>query len=124
MPRWTEDQLARIGGADELRITARRPDGSLPGAVPIWVVRVGDDLYVRSYRGDAGRWFRNAVTTHEGRISAGGVDRDVTFEEPDDSVAAAIDDAYRTKYARYGNTYVRPMTAPPAVATTLRLLPR
>ena len=40
--------------AEELEIAASRPDGSLHRFTTIWVVRVGDDLYVRSYRGRNG----------------------------------------------------------------------
>ena len=58
--RWTTDELDRIGRADELQIAARRRDGTLRVAVPIWVVRVGDALYVRSWRDDGGRWYRAA----------------------------------------------------------------
>lgn len=45
----------------------------------IWVVRHGDDLYVRSYRGRSGSWFRGTQVRHEGHIQAGGVDKDVMF---------------------------------------------
>ena len=37
-----------------------RPDGTQRDPVTIWVVRTGDDLYVRSYRGTGGAWYRNA----------------------------------------------------------------
>ena len=48
---WKADELARIGRATELQITSRRGDGSLRPYVTIWVVRSGDDLYVRSAYG-------------------------------------------------------------------------
>lgn len=51
MSTWTSDELRRVGEAEELRIAPRRHDGTLRKPVTIWVVRVGDDLYVRSYRG-------------------------------------------------------------------------
>ncbi len=60
MTPWTSDELDRIGGAEELQIAPRRPDGTLRTPVTIWVVRVSDDLYVRSYRGRSGAWFRAA----------------------------------------------------------------
>jgi hypothetical protein len=81
MTAWTSDELARIGGSEELQIAPRRRDGSLRRPVPIWVVRAGDDLYVRSWRGAAGSWYRTARATHEARISAGGVDKDVSLAE-------------------------------------------
>ena len=44
--------------------------------------------------------------------------------EPDDVDQAAIDQAYRSKYAAHSRTYVDPMVAPTAVAATLRLIRR
>jgi hypothetical protein len=63
----------------------------------IWVVRHGDDLYIWSYRGPAGSWYQAAQQTHEGRIIAGGVGKDVRFVDAGDDIDAAVDDAYRTK---------------------------
>ena len=68
----------------------------------IWVVRLGDDLYVRSVNGRTGAWFRGTQVRHEGHIQAGGVDKDVTFVEADPGINDQIDEAYRTKYRRYG----------------------
>jgi hypothetical protein len=123
MSDWTADELNKIGSADELQIAPVRPDGSLRLYTTIWVVRVGDELYVRSHRGRAGSWFRHALQRHEGRIRAGGVERDVTFAEAADADHDAIDQAYRTKYARYSRAYVDPMVRADAIAATLRLMP-
>ncbi|MET7313140.1 DUF2255 family protein [Streptomyces sp. NPDC005134] len=123
MTTWTPDELSRIASADELNIRPRRTDGSLRPPTPIWVVRDGENLYVRAYRGRSGAWFRTARATHTGHIAAGGVDRDVAFTEVDDPVLAErLDGAYRTKYARY-SAYVPPMVADTARAATLRLTP-
>jgi hypothetical protein len=124
MRNWTAEALDRIGAADELEIAALDPDGTLRPATTIWVVRVGDDLYVRSYRGRGGGWFQSALRRPEGRIRAGGLTRDVAFQEPDDADHAAIDHAYQTKYARYDRSYVDPMVAPDATAASLRLIAR
>ena len=124
MTTWTSDELDRIGVADELEITTARDDGLLRRWTPIWVVRVGDSLYVRSYRGADGAWYRHATRHAQGRIRAGGVERDVTVDRPEDTVRRAVDDAYRAKYARYGAAYLEPMLAARAIATTLRLAPR
>jgi hypothetical protein len=123
MTTWTSDELNRIAGADELEMAPLRRDGTLRGPVPIWVVRDGDDLYVRSFRGTDGAWWRTARASQEGRIRSGGVDKRVTFVEVADSqVNDRIDTAYRTKYDRFGGAYIDPMVA--ARSTTLRLVPQ
>lgn len=124
MTTWTSDELDTIGAAEELEIAPRRRDGTLRTPVTIWVVRVGDSLYVRSYRGRNGAWFRAAQVRHEGRIRAGGVEKDVTFvEETDPGINDQIDAAYRTKYRRHAARYVDPMVASEARATTIKLTP-
>ena len=73
MTPWTSDELDRIGAAEELRIAALRRDGTLRKPVTIWVVRVGDDLYVRSAYERNAAWFRATEVRREGRVSAGGI---------------------------------------------------
>jgi hypothetical protein len=125
MTQWTNNELERIGGADELELSSRRVDGTLRKPVTIWVVRHGDDLFVRAYKGRTSPWFRGTVDRGAGRIRAGGVDKDVSFaEESDPGISGALDAAYRAKYGRYGATYVDPMVAPAARAATLKLVPR
>lgn len=125
MTTWTSDELDKIGTADELEIAPLRRDGTLRTPVTIWVVRVGDDLYIRSYRGRDGSWFRAAQVRHEGRIRAGGIEKDVTLvEETNPGINDQIDAAYRTKYRRHGARFVNPMVAPEARAATIKLVPR
>ena len=62
MSGWSERELLLIGAANEIIIAPERGDSTPRPAVPIWVVRVGDELYVRSYRGPSGGWYRRAVS--------------------------------------------------------------
>jgi hypothetical protein len=124
MTTWKSNELDRIANTEELRLATRRPDGTLRNPVTIWVVRHGDDLYVRSYRGPGGSWYRNARQRRDGHIQAGGVEKDVTFADADDDLDDQIDAAYRTKYHRYSGSYVGPMISPQARATTTKLVPR
>lgn len=124
MSAWSSDELKRIGESDEIEIAGLREDGALHKPVIIWVVRVGDDLYVRSYRGRNGAWYRGALERHAGRIWAGGMEKDVTFvDENDPAINDQIDAVYRSKYRRSAQ-YVPPMLTPEARATTLKLEPR
>lgn len=125
MPTWTPDELSKIGAAKELELASVQRDGRLGAPVTIWVVRVGDDLYVRSWKGDAGAWFRATKVRHTGHIKAGGVGKEVTLvAETDDDINDRIDVAYRAKYRRHGGRYVDPMVAQTARAATIKLVPR
>ena len=124
MTTWTSEELAKIGDAEELAIASRRPDGTLGRFVTIWVVRTGDDLYVRSVKGRSGTWFRRAVAAGRGRIRAGGVERDVAFEEAGSDIHAPVTTAYHEKYDRYGPSIVGTVVSAESATTTLRLVPR
>ena len=125
MTTWTSDELNKAGKAEELKIASLRQDGTLRKPVIIWVVRVGDDLYVRSVNGRISAWFRGVQTRHEGHIRAGGVDKDVTFvEEPDSNINDQIDAAYSTKYRRYAASIINSINSPTARAATIKLIPR
>ncbi len=125
MTTWTSDELDKIGTAEELRIASLRSDGTLRNPVTIWVVRLGDDLYVRCVNGRAGAWFRGTQVRHEGHIRAGGVDKDVAFvEETDANLNGQIDAAYRTKYRRYAASIINSIVTSQARSATIKLAPR
>jgi hypothetical protein len=125
MTAWTNEELDRIGTAQELEVASLRADGTLRRPVTISVVREGEGLYVRSWRGWSGAWYRGVQERHRGHIRAGGVDKDVDFVAVgDEELGERIDAAYRSKYGRYGSGYVEPMTSGETRTTTLRLEPR
>lgn len=118
---WTTDQLDVLGRAAELQISSYRADGTLRRWTPIWVVRVGDDLYIRSAYGADGAWYRNATRHSAARVRADGIETDVALEPAvDPATNTEIDAAYRAKY-RGQESALRPMLAPPAMGTSLRL---
>ncbi|MEK8228891.1 DUF2255 family protein [Oerskovia sp. M15] len=124
MTDWTDDELDRIGQAEELQVSSLRADGSLRPFVTIWVVRAGDDIYIRSAYGRDNGWFRRALADPRGRIRAGGVEKDVTFVEPAGDVHTAVDAAYHAKYDRHGPAIVGSVTGAAGAAATFRLEPR
>jgi hypothetical protein len=124
MTGWTRDELTKIASADELEIASARPDGSLRNPRTIWVVRVGDDLYVRSMYGRGGGWFPGTQVRHQGHIRAWGVDKDVTFADGEPDLNHQIDAAYRDKYRRYGERIIGGVVNPEARAATIKLVPR
>ena len=124
MSGWTTDELARIAQSDELDLSSQRRDGSLRDPVTMWVVRDGDELYVRSMHGRAGAWFRGTQTRHRGHIRSAGVAKDVTFiVDTDPAVNDRIDAAYRGKYRRYGANIVGSVVNPDSRASTIKLVP-
>jgi hypothetical protein len=125
MAGWTSNELATIGQADELDLASQRRDGSLRRPVTMWVVRDGDDLYVRSMHGRAGAWFRGTQTRYQGHIRSAGIDKDVTFVvDTDPALNDRIDAAYRNKYRRYGANIVGGVVNPESRESTIKLVPR
>jgi len=125
MTSWTAEELTRIGNADELELRSLRADGLPRAPVTMWVVRYGDDLYVRAVRGRDG-WYRGTRTRNEGHIRSGGVGRDVTFADADadPGLNNAIDAEYRAKYRRYPADFVDHVTNGQARSSTIKLVPR
>ncbi|MHA7985804.1 DUF2255 family protein [Rathayibacter sp. CAU 1779] len=126
---WDPDELQTIADEDEVVLASRRSDGSLGVVTTIWIVRVGDEAFVRSAFGPGNLWYARAKKAGAGHVAIGGVSRDVIFEDasvgsdrPGD--AAAIDRAYHAKYdANYPQEYIEPVSDAASHATTLRLIP-
>jgi hypothetical protein len=120
---WTPDELDRIGASVELELASYRADGSLRPFVTMWVVRVGNDLYVRSAYGPGNPWYRRAKASGTGRVRAGDLERSVIFADAAPDAQPAIDAAYHAKYDRYGPSIVATVVGPDAHQVTIRLLP-
>jgi hypothetical protein len=88
----------------------------------MWVVRVGDDLYVRSAHGPDNPWYWRARAVGAGTVRGGDVERDVTFASADAAVQGDIDAAYHhAKYDRYGPRIVGSVTGRDTHPLTVRL---
>ena len=122
---WEGTEVDRVGTATELDLAARRDDDTVSRYTTMWVVRVGDRLYVRSARGPRSAWYGRALRHGRGRIRAGDIERDVVLDHltPDDPVHAEIDAAYHAKYDRCGPQIVGSVVGPDAAAVTLDSTP-
>ena len=118
---WSSPDVDRIAATDEIDIAPETPHGGLRRWVTIWVVRVDDEIVIRSYTGSGGRWYRAARASGRGRVRVGDRVDAVAFEPATDLDAGRVDAAYRSKYGR--SSYVDTMLNPTAAATTLRLVP-
>lgn len=124
MATWTNEELEKISAAEELDLSSLRPDDTLRSPVTMWVVRVGNDLFVRAVKGPSGPWFRGTQSRHAGRIRSGGVEKDIQCaDENDPTVNEKIDAAYRQKYRRYPKLYIDACLTPQARAATIMLIP-
>ena len=131
---WSTEQLQLIDAAVELNIAVPRPDGALGRWTTVWVVCVGQGVFVRSWHRRETGWFGRAVTTGRARIRATGLETDAAVvdlgrtgnrsgEEPQlqGELFDEVDSAYRTKYGAFGDATVRAMVSAHARVTTLRL---
>jgi hypothetical protein len=70
MATWTSHDLDTVGGAHKMETAPIRVDGTRHGYTSTWIVRIGDELSVRSYRGPNGTRYRAATRTGRERIPA------------------------------------------------------
>lgn len=124
MTTWTSEELDKIGAAEELQIASVRHDGTLRKKATIWVIRHGDHIYVRSVNGRTSAWFRGTQSQHQGRIWAGGIEKDVALVDAAPDFNDEIDEEYRTKYRRYAASIIGSIVSAEARSTTIELVPR
>ncbi|TMF06815.1 MAG: DUF2255 family protein [Chloroflexi bacterium] len=125
MTAWATDELTKMGRAEEIEIAVSRADGQLHNRVTVWAVPHGDALYVRSaVKGRNAAWFRAVPEMHEGRIWAGGLEKDIAFEDADHDIDDEVDAAYRSKYRRYAGRILNSCLTPEARSTTIKIVPR
>ncbi|MER6975964.1 DUF2255 family protein [Streptomyces carpinensis] len=120
MTAWTPEQIEAIRSTDDFHIAPYRDDGTTPGTpTRIWSVVVDGEVYVRAYNGTASRWHRAALRQGAGRISADGIDAEVTFTPVSGPINDRIDQAYEQKYA--DSPYLPPMISDRTRAATVRV---
>ncbi len=123
---WNPETLAALATAKEVDVTPIDADGTRSASRTIWSIGVGDELYVRSWKGRGAVWFRDVLETGQGEIAVtgGGASQLVRFEEVDAaaSVQKQISATFLTKYADDG--YAGAMNEEAPVSATLRVLPR
>lgn len=118
------DTRNRLAQTPEIRIETRRPgaDASAHGTT-IWVVVAGDDVFVRSVRGSAGRWYQEIKANPAATVHIDGQRIPVrAVPVTDDATIARVSDAYRQKYRN--NPSLPSMVRDEILPTTLRLEPR
>jgi hypothetical protein len=119
---WAPETIDELERSEELTIAVSR-DGRDTVRLPIWVVTVDGQVYVRSYKGVTSMWFRRVQANPHQAIALAHGDVAVIFVNVDrlDHVNREINAAFDRKYAKYN--YVSAMSEPAAVEATLLVLP-
>jgi hypothetical protein len=113
----------RLEQAEEVQIETRQPGASSPAhRATIWVVVVGDDVFVRSVRGTDGRWYQEIKTNPLAVVHVDGQHLRVkAMPVTDNMLIARVSDEYQKKYGT--SAYLPPLMRPEVLPTTLRLEP-
>jgi hypothetical protein len=115
------DILDLFGATEEVRIETSRPDGRRPRTI-IWIMVDGDDVFVRSVRGDRGHWFQAAL--EDPSVAVHVDDRVIPATAVlavDDESIARCSAALERKYA--GDASLGLMLVDKTLGTTMRLDP-
>jgi hypothetical protein len=116
-----ESDLAKLAELEEIEVETRSPDGVVHRTI-VWPVVRDGTVYLRSYKGPDGRWYREAVADPAVALHVDGrrvPARAVPAGDPAsvEACSAALRDKYR------GDASLRAMLAPAVLPTTLRLVP-
>jgi hypothetical protein len=116
-----ESLLRQLDREREVRVRTQGRDGATAD-LPIWIVTVGGEPYVRSYRAERGAWYRRARSEGRMTLVVGGRVVPVTVQPDDgDDVNRRVSEAFTAKYGSRGPA--REMVSSPVATTTLRLIP-
>jgi hypothetical protein len=116
--------LNRLAQAEEIEIDVKRlaEADTLIHPTTIWVVVVDENVYVRSWKGKAGRWYRRISTNPQATVYVEGHPISVrAIPVTDAATIAQASEAYRRKY--FEDPFMRSMLRDEILPTTLRLEP-
>ena len=124
-PRFDAATLATLARIREIDLETASPDGAQTHRTTIWLVTVGDQVFVRSERGTAGRWWREARHDPDLIVHAEAEAIPVTAVlAADPDTVQRVSDAFLAKYGRRSAASTAAMLRPHTLDTTLRLDPR
>jgi hypothetical protein len=120
MATYREDELALLAAAREVVIETR--SGSRAYRTVVWVAVDGDDVFLRSVRGESGRWYQRVLVDPAVALDAGGTRIEGRVVPAADAVSLEqASSGFRRKYPKSGS--LDAMLAPAVLDTTLRLEP-
>jgi hypothetical protein len=117
---FSNDLLSALREMREVKIRTEKHPQS---AVVIWVVVAGGEVFVRSFRGSKGRWYRDLAEGGPATLEFGNRRLAVQAEPArDEDAIAGVSQEFLGKYG--SSSYAQAMVKPDALPTTLRLRPR
>jgi hypothetical protein len=115
------DTLGKLEKVDEVRIVTATPDARKHAAT-IWVVVVDGNVFIRSFTGPKGRWYKNILANPKADLEVDGERLHVKTEPvTDPPLIEKVSSAYLERYR--GSPYAKDMVRPEVLPTTLRLTP-
>jgi hypothetical protein len=120
MTNFDADTLRELRDVQEVAIRTEKHPKS---AVVIWVVVANDEVFVRSWRGAKGRWYRDLAAGGPATLEFAGRRLAVrALPASDQAAVAGASREFLRKYQR--STHAQEMVRSETLPTTLRLEPR
>jgi hypothetical protein len=120
MANFDADTLRELHDVRELRIRSEKHPKT---AVVIWIVVADDEVFVRSWLGAKGRWYRDLLAGGPATLEFAGRRLEVqAFPAKDDASVARASAEFLRKYQP--SSHAREMVRSEILSTTLRLEPR
>jgi hypothetical protein len=120
MTKFDVDALRELRDVQEVRIRTEKHPKT---AIVIWVVVADDDVFVRSWLGNKGRWYRDLAAGGPATLEFAG--RRLAVQAIPASDPAAIDRTSREFLRKYQpSSHAQEMVRYEILPTTLRLEPR
>jgi hypothetical protein len=124
-PSFDPAALERLDRVREVRIQTTSIDGARTHRTIIWIVTAAEQVFIRSVRGTAGRWYREALRRPDVLVHAEGVELPVTAVPANDQgTIQLVSDAFKAKYGKRAPGSTASMLQPHTLETTIRLDPR
>src|SRR6266568_935718 len=116
--------LAAWDSAAEIEIETSRGEGAPVHRTVIWIVVDGDTAYVRSVRGEKGRWYRQLTANPHGAVAASGKRVPAkASSKAEATTMALVSELLRNKYQQRWPGPAGAMLRDDGRSTTLRLAP-
>jgi hypothetical protein len=121
-PRFDPDTIATLARVREIELETTSLDGTTTHRTTIWIVMIGDQAFIRSERGTAGRWYRETRQSPDVVVHAADEAIPVTaVPAADPDTIRQVSDALTDKYGRLSAASTAAMLEPHTLETTLRL---